>query len=251
MAELDPIILYMHGAGPTPWKVAIILEELGLPYTKQQVELSDIKKEPYISINPNGRVPSIYDPNKNITLWESGAIIGYLIDTYDTESLLKYDSSPEKYITRCWESFQMSGQGPYFGQKSWFELFHPERIPSAIDRYRSEIKRVIGVIDSHLIKQKTKYLVGDKCTYADLMFIPYFRSLATVFAPEIDQTQWKAYSSWLERVSSRPATARVLALYDETPRPNVFKTRGVDTHDGTVPLPVQQPVRIEKEDGGI
>lgn len=70
MAELDPIILYMHGAGPTPWKVAIILEELGLPYTKQQVELSEIKKEPYISINPNGRVPSIYDPNKNITLWE-------------------------------------------------------------------------------------------------------------------------------------------------------------------------------------
>lgn len=78
MSSLRPILLYIHGAGPTPWKVAIILEELDLPYTKQRVELSEMKKEPYISVNPNGRVPSIHDPNTDITLWE----VRELVDLY-------------------------------------------------------------------------------------------------------------------------------------------------------------------------
>ncbi|POS70417.1 URE2 [Diaporthe helianthi] len=219
------------------------MEELGIPYAKHKVEISEMKTEPYISVNPNGRVPAIYDPNHNIQLFESGAIIDYLIDNYDHESRLKYDSFPEKYITRCWEHFQMSGQGPYFGQKSWFELFHPERVPSAIERYSNEIRRVIGVVDTHLTKAGTDYLVGQKCTYADLMFIPYFKGLSTIFAPEIDQTQWKAYSAWLERLCRRPAVVKVLEEWDATPRPTIFKTRGVDSVDGSVPLPVQTGVQ--------
>ena len=35
----------------------MILEELGLPYETSWVEIEDLKKEPYESINPNGRVP--------------------------------------------------------------------------------------------------------------------------------------------------------------------------------------------------
>lgn len=132
----------------------------------------------------------------------------------------------------------MSGQGPYFGQKSWFELFHPERIPSAIERYSNEVKRVIGVIDSHLVKQGTDYLVGDKCTYADLMFIPYFRALSNIMAPEIDQTQWEAHSAWLDRISNRPAAARVLAVYDALPRPKPPKVEG---EDSAPRFPIQKP----------
>ena len=60
-----------HGAqGPNPWKVVIILEELKLPYELEYVDFSQIKKEPFISVNPNGRVPAIEDPNTGITLWE-------------------------------------------------------------------------------------------------------------------------------------------------------------------------------------
>ena len=57
---------------PVAWKVVIILEELKLPYESEYVDFSKIKQEPYISINPNGRVPSIEDPNTGITLWEVG-----------------------------------------------------------------------------------------------------------------------------------------------------------------------------------
>ena len=70
-----------------------------------------------------------------------------------------------------WLFFQASGQGPYFGQASWFHTYHPERVPSAQERYRNEVKRITSVLDSVLSKQE--WLVGGKPTIADLSFIPY------------------------------------------------------------------------------
>lgn len=67
-----PIILYSHKGGPNPWKVAIILEELGLPYETKFIEFQDMKKEgPLIDINPNGRVPAIEDPNTGVSMFEA------------------------------------------------------------------------------------------------------------------------------------------------------------------------------------
>jgi glutathione S-transferase len=109
----------------------------------------------------------------------------------------------------------MSGQGPYFGQKAWFERYHAEKLPSAIERYRKEIKRVLGVVDSHLAKQGTDYLTGNKVTYADIMFIPYFKGLV-VLAPEVSTSEFKNYEAWLERLMSRPAVAKVWANQSET-----------------------------------
>jgi len=77
--ELKPIKLWGRG-GPNPPKVQILLEELSLPYEAVGVPWEDIKKPAYLAINPNGRLPSIQDPNTNLTLWESGAIVLYLIE---------------------------------------------------------------------------------------------------------------------------------------------------------------------------
>jgi glutathione S-transferase len=131
--------------------------------------------EPFESLNPNGRVPAITDPNTNLTLWESGAIIEYLLATYDPSQTLSYPSSPNKYLTQSWLHFQTSGQGPYFGQRAWFIFYHPEKnLNSVLDRYGNEIWRVTGVIDAHLKKTGGQWLVGDKCTYADLSFVPWY-----------------------------------------------------------------------------
>jgi glutathione S-transferase len=71
MANLKPFDLYYLGTSANPWKVAMILEELGLPYNLKKVLFQDVKKEPIISLNPNGRLPILVDPNNNgITLWE-------------------------------------------------------------------------------------------------------------------------------------------------------------------------------------
>lgn len=69
-SQLTPFKIYMRGIGANPWKVIFILEELGLPYERSIVEDTDLKVEPFLSINPNGRLPGLVDPNKNITLWE-------------------------------------------------------------------------------------------------------------------------------------------------------------------------------------
>lgn len=73
MADQQPLLLYTHVGGPNPWKVAIILEELEIPYIQKFVDFADVKKEPIISMNPNGRVPILEDQNQNITLWEVSA----------------------------------------------------------------------------------------------------------------------------------------------------------------------------------
>jgi len=219
MSSIKPLKLYSHAGGPNPWKVVIILLELGVPYEAEYMDFSNIKQEPFISVNPNGRVPAIEDPNTGITLWESGAIIDYLMDTYDKEGKLHYTESPEKYTQRCWRDFQMSGQGPYYGQLAWFSFFHPEKgIQSAIDRYANEVRRVLGVIDLHLTKTGKPYLVGDKITYADLMFFPWNSGLDRIVGPDFPK-EWeekmpKAWE-WHQKLTARESVKKMQELKAE------------------------------------
>jgi glutathione S-transferase len=80
------------------------------------LETPELKTTEFEAINPNGKVPAIVDPNTEVTLWESGAIIQYLLENYDKDSSISFKSVPEKYQVDQWLFFQASGQGPYFGQ---------------------------------------------------------------------------------------------------------------------------------------
>lgn len=158
----------------------------------------------------NYSVPAIHDPNTDITIFESGAILEYLVEQYDTKHLISYPptSFAEKYHTKQWLHFQMSGQGPYFGQAVWFTRFHPEKVPSAIERYRNEARRVTQVLDKVL--SKSEYLVGDKCTYADLAFIPWYAALPNMFGDEeVDfQKDYPNYGAWMKKLLARPAVQK-------------------------------------------
>ncbi|KAL1639649.1 hypothetical protein SLS58_007708 [Diplodia intermedia] len=210
---MQPVVLYSHGITPNPVKVAIILEELELPYECKAIDMNtELKAEPFISVNPNGRLPALEDPNTGVKLFESGAIVEYLVATYDKENKLHHTSSPEQWLEKSWLHFQMSGQGPYFGQRVWFMKYHAEKLPSAVERYGNEIKRVTGVIDAHLKKQGTPYLLGDKISYADLVWVPW-QSLYPIFG--IDGWDWKteypSFAAWNERLAERPAVKKVYA----------------------------------------
>jgi glutathione S-transferase len=200
-------------SGPNPWKVAIVLEELGIPYEPEYMDMADLKKPPYEKINPNGRVPAIHDPNTNITLWESAAIVEYLADTYDKEHKLSVSTFPEKYYVKQWIAFQISGQGPYFGQAAWFGRFHHEKLPSAIKRYQDQVTRVFYVLN--LALEGKEYLLGDKCTVADLMFIPWDQMSPFFFGDEFEGMEipkkYPAYWAWKQRLLERPAVKKVLA----------------------------------------
>lgn len=213
---MKPIKLYWRNFVPNPSKVLVILEELGLPYETSWVELEDLKKEPFESVNPNGRVPAIIDPNEDITLFESGAIVAYLIEKYDTEKKLTYESSPEKYQLLQWSYYQASGQGPYFGQAAWFILFHPEKLPSAQSRYSNEIHRVVGVLDRVLAGRD--WLVGQKCTYADLAFVMWNIQIDYVLkdrpegAERWDIAKYPNFKRWQEGMLGRESLKKVLSV---------------------------------------
>ncbi|KAL2825281.1 glutathione S-transferase [Aspergillus cavernicola] len=207
--SLETITLYGHGPSPNPWKVALILEELGLPYEWKQADYKQIKEGPYLSINPNGRLPTIQDPNTGTTIWESGAILEYLVETYDKEHNISFEhGSKDYFLAKQWLHFQMSGQGPYFGQLGWFARFHPEKIQSAIDRYTNEIRRVSGVLDGVL--KDRGYLVGDKFSYVDAAFLPWFETVP-FFTDSIDfETEFPHLHAWLEKIRARPGIAKPL-----------------------------------------
>ena len=97
---------------------------------------------------------------------------------------------------------------PYFGQAVWFTLFHPEKLPSAKERYVNEIERVTGVLDSWL--QKHEWLVGDKCTYVDLMYVPWSKTGHQIVGDAIDfKGKYKAYSAWMEKLEARDSVRKV------------------------------------------
>ncbi|KIV83613.1 hypothetical protein PV11_05626 [Exophiala sideris] len=217
-SQLKPIKLYgAHGANPP--KVAVILEELGLPFEIVKIPITDVKKPDYVALNPNGRLPTIQDPNlNNITIWESGAIIDYLIERYDQDRKLSFaPGTIESYHTKQWLFFQASGQGPYFGQASWFKKFHHEKLPSAIDRYFNEVERVNGVLESWLTQQKDKvpggdgpWLVGGKVTFADLSFASWHRAMSMAMPDDYSVDKFPLVKEWYDKMLAREKTKSAL-----------------------------------------
>lgn len=111
--------LYSHELGPNPWKVAMILEELGLTYHTIFIDFSEVKSAPYTKLCSNGRLPTIVDHhNDDFTIWESGAIILYLVERYDPDEKMSFKDRNDSARAVQWLMFQMSGRlaGTFF---SW------------------------------------------------------------------------------------------------------------------------------------
>jgi glutathione S-transferase len=101
--------------------------------------------------------------------------------------------------------FQMSGQGPYYGQANWFNYLHHEKIPSAVERYQNEARRVLSVLDGVL--EGREWLVGDKITFADLAFAPWNERLDSVLGVPAENKLdgFPNVKVWHERMVSRPS----------------------------------------------
>jgi len=146
---------------PTPngHKISIALEEMGLDYKVIGIDLSkgDQKQPDYLTLNPNGRIPTIIDrDNDDFTVFESGAILIYLGE----KSHKFYPDDPrQRSQVIQWLMFQMSGIGPMMGQANVFFRYFPEKIQPAIDRYHHEVKRLFTILDTRL--KDHEFLVDD------------------------------------------------------------------------------------------
>lgn len=146
---------------PTPngWKASVALEECGLEYNVIPVDLreGDQKKDSYLTMNPNGRIPTIVDrENDNFAVFESGAILIYLSEK--TGKLMPADVKGRSEVIQ-WLMFQMGGVGPMMGQANVFYRYMEEKIQPAIDRYQNEVKRLLGVLNTRLSDRE--YLTDD------------------------------------------------------------------------------------------
>ncbi|GIJ81585.1 hypothetical protein Asppvi_000084 [Aspergillus pseudoviridinutans] len=225
MTDIKPITVYGKG-GPNPPRVAILLAELDLPHKIITVPLSKVKEPDYLAINPNGRIPAIYDPNTDLTLWESGAIIEYLVSHYDPNHRISFPAGSNlAALATQWLFFQASGQGPYYGQAAWFKKFHPEKVPSAVERYVKEINRVTGVLEGHLARQPVAtggdgpWLVGGKCSFADLAWISWQFIITAIIQPDDGYTveDYPHVKDWLDRMMARPGVKKGMAdIYPDT-----------------------------------
>jgi GST-like protein len=194
---------------PTPngFKVSIALEELGLPYRVQPVDLRRGEQfaPDFLRISPNNKIPAIVDREaQDLAVFESGAILVYLAET--TRRLLPA-TGPERYTALQWLFFQVGGTGPMLGQAHHFRTYAPEKIPYAIERYTNEAKRLFGVLDRRL--GSARYLAGDHYTIADIANLPWLTGYARL---EIDLVQFPNLARWLDELNGRSAVKRGFAV---------------------------------------
>ncbi|MET3791996.1 glutathione S-transferase family protein [Aquamicrobium terrae] len=212
----DRIQLY---SAPTPngVKVSIALEELGLPYEPHYIDIGkDESWTPeFLSLNPNGKIPSIIDPKgpdgEPLALFESGAILLYLAEK--TGKLIPADPA-RRYETIQWVFFQMAGIGPMFGQLGFFHKFAGREIADKrpLERYRVESRRLIGVLDGRL--KDRKWIMGNDYTIADISMLGWVRNLIGFYEARelVGFDDFPAVAAWLERGLARPAVQAGLEI---------------------------------------
>ncbi|KAL1882690.1 hypothetical protein VTK73DRAFT_1602 [Phialemonium thermophilum] len=203
--------IHLYTAGtPNGIKVSMLLEELGLEYKVTAIDLSkNTQKEPwFLEINPNGRIPALTDTftdGKQIRLFESGAILQYLVDRYDTDHKVSYPfGSREYYETNCWLFWQMGGLGPMQGQANHFTRYAPEKIEYGIKRYQTETRRLYSIMETQLAKTNA-FLVGDKLTIADLSCWGW---VAASHWAGVNIDDFPNLKSWVDRVIERPGSEK-------------------------------------------
>lgn len=204
------ISLY-SAATPNGYKASITLEEMGLDYHLKPLDLgaNEQKKDWFLAINPNGRIPAIVDHDAgDFTVFESGAIMAYLAEK--TGQLMPKDSK-DKSVALQWLMFQMGGLGPMQGQAHVFYRYFPEKIQSVIDRYQNETRRLYSVLNQRL--QDSAYLAGQDYSIADIANWTWVRSheWAGVSLDGLD-----ALKAWHDTIAARPAVKRGLL---QPPRP--------------------------------
>ncbi|RKH31757.1 glutathione S-transferase [Corallococcus praedator] len=189
---------------PNGHKVSVALEELGLPYTVQALDISTgVQKEPaFLAINPNGRIPAIVDRAEgDFAVFESGAILVYLAEK--TGQLMPTDAKGRSRVMQ-WLMFQMGGVGPMQGQANVFFRYFPEKLQPAIDRYQNETRRLYTVLERQL--KDHEYLAGDY-SIADIANWAWVRihDWAGVSVDGLPGVQ-----RWLAAIEARPAAKRGL-----------------------------------------
>ena len=199
---------YFNGS-PNPTKVALFLEESGLPYEPMPIDTRKGEQfaSDFLKINPNGKVPAIVDGETAV--FDSNAILLYLAEK--TGKFLPANPAATRGELLSWLMFVATGVGPYSGQAVHFKHFAPEMIAYAHKRYQFEAMRHYSVLDSRLATRK--YLVAETYTIVDMDAWGWARLIPFILGDEA----WSKLPNLKrlhDEIDARPAAERAKALKD-------------------------------------
>jgi len=201
---------------PTPngHKIPIFLEEAGLEYVIEPVDIGkgDQFKPEYLAISPNNKMPAIVDTAPTdggapVSVFESGAILVYLAEK---AGRFLPRGLRERNETLEWLFWQVGGLGPMTGQYGHFNVYAPEKIPYAIDRYTQEAYRLLGVLDKRLAGRE--FVAAGEFTIADMAIHPWINAYKK--AP-LDLEPYPELRRWHAAIGARPAVLRAYALTEK------------------------------------
>src|SRR2546421_4035595 len=186
---------------PNGRKVSIALEEFGLPYTAQAIDISKGEQfgPEFLKISPNNRIPAIVDRDNGFHLMESGAILMYLAEK--TGKLMPKEEHP-RYRVIEWLMWQMGGIGPMLGQVHHFVKYNKDKAPYAEERYLKEAHRLYGVLDRRLADRD---YVADAYSIADIAIWPWISRFEW---QTIDLGRYANVKRWYLAIANRPAVQK-------------------------------------------
>ena len=197
---------------PTPngHKITLFLEEAGLEYAIKPVDIGKGAQfeADYLAISPNNKMPAIVDHapadgGVPVSVFESGAILLYLADK--TQRFIPGDLRGRNTVLE-WLFWQMAGLGPMTGQHGHFSVYAPEKVAYAMERYRREAGRLLGVLDKRL--DSRTFIAGDDYSIADMACYPWIDPYGD--AP-LDMVPFANVRRWRDTIRERPATQRAYA----------------------------------------
>jgi GST-like protein len=204
------MIKFYYNLAPNPTKVALCLEEMGLPYELVPVDTRKGEQHApaFLALNPNAKVPVIVDDG--VAVFDSNAILLYLAEK--TGQFLPGNSPAERGALLSWLMFVASGIGPYSGQAVHFRNVAPEPKDYAVTRYTFEAERHWGILNDRLGKHR--FMLGDTYTVVDMAVWGWSRLVPFVLGLDGMGT-FPNLKRHLDEINARPAAARALALKDK------------------------------------
>ena len=202
---------------PNGRKAAIMLEETGLPYRVHAVDITaDQQFDPaFLAISPNNKIPAIVDEEpdrERLTRFESGAILSYLADK---SGMLLPPPGPERWSVYEWLYWSIGGPGPMLGQLNFFAVRSKNKAPLAIDRFRKEGERLLGVLEKRLSSQD--YIGAPEYSIADIASYPWIEEARTAMAEPLGDAfaSSPAVRDWLARVGERAAVKKGMRILED------------------------------------
>ena len=207
------MLKFYYSLAPNPMKVALFLEESGLPYEAIPVDTRKGEQHApaFMALNPNAKVPVIVDGET--TVFDSSAILLYLGQTSGQFMPAPQDQG----AMLSWMMFVASGIGPFTGQCVHFRHYAPEQVPYAINRYDFEAWRHWKILNEHLATRA--WMVSERYTLLDMAVWGWARAVPFALGAEAWE-QLPHVKRLLDAINERPAVQRAAALKDR----HAFKT---------------------------